>query len=60
MHRVFDHPSKGFLGPCVDPLTYSGVCSVRDGKVMPMLPAVVTAKLQSKRQYLTWFFPADA
>jgi hypothetical protein len=60
MHRVFDHPSKGYFGPCVDPLVDSGVYSVRDGKVMPMLPEVVTAKLQSKRQYLTWFFPADA
>jgi hypothetical protein len=29
------------------------------GKITPSLPEVVMGELQSKWQFLTWFFPAD-
>ncbi|CAL5011964.1 unnamed protein product [Urochloa decumbens] len=60
MHRAFDNPSCEYVGPCVDPLADSGVYSMRDGKITPLLPEPVMAEMQRKRQFLTWFFPADA
>ncbi|CAL5011965.1 unnamed protein product [Urochloa decumbens] len=60
MHRVFDNPCKEYIGPCVNPLGDSGVYNMRDGKITPFLPEPVMAELQRKRQFLTWFFPADA
>ncbi|CAL5006723.1 unnamed protein product [Urochloa decumbens] len=60
MHRFFDNPCKEYIRQCVDPLGDCGVYNMRDGKIMPLLPEVVMAELQSKRQFLTWFFPADA
>ncbi|CAO2187921.1 unnamed protein product [Urochloa humidicola] len=60
MHRVFENPCKEYIGPCVNPLGDCGVYNMRDGKVMPLLPEVVMRELQSKRQFITWFFPADA
>ncbi|KAL6646455.1 hypothetical protein ACP70R_018063 [Stipagrostis hirtigluma subsp. patula] len=59
MHRVFDNPSKEFFGPCVDPLADSGVYNMRDREFMPLMPEAVMTELRRKRQYLTWFFPAD-
>ncbi|CAL5002568.1 unnamed protein product [Urochloa decumbens] len=60
MHRVSDNPCKEYIHTCVNPLGDCGVYNMRDGKIMPLLPEVVMAELQSKRQFLTWFFPADA
>ncbi|GJN03322.1 hypothetical protein PR202_ga20752 [Eleusine coracana subsp. coracana] len=60
MHRVFDNPSKGLISSRADPLADSGVYSMRNGEIKPLLPTAVMAELQSKIQYLTWFFPADA
>ncbi|PUZ51220.1 hypothetical protein GQ55_6G163800 [Panicum hallii var. hallii] len=54
MHRVFDNTSKEFFTACMDPLADSGT-----GKITPSLPEVVMGELQSKWQFLTWFFPAD-
>jgi hypothetical protein len=60
MHRVFDNPSAEFFGPCVNPLGDSGVYNMRDRKITLLLPDAVMGELQRKRQFLTWFFPADA
>lgn len=60
MHRLFDHPAKEFFSPCVDPLGDSGVYNMRDRRITLLLPEAVMAKLRRKRQFLTWFFPADA
>lgn len=59
MHQAFDNPSKEYFGPCVDPLADSGVYNMRDGEITPLLPEAVMAELQRKRQFLTWFFPAN-
>ncbi|KAL6646453.1 hypothetical protein ACP70R_018061 [Stipagrostis hirtigluma subsp. patula] len=60
MHRVFDNPGREHFGPCVNPLGDSGVYNMRNGKITPLLPETMMAELQRKRQFLTWFFPADA
>jgi hypothetical protein len=60
MHRIFDNPSREYSRPCVDPLADSGVYNMKDGEIAPLLPETVMAKLREKRQFLTWFFPADS
>uniref|UniRef100_A0A0A8ZG24 KIB1-4 beta-propeller domain-containing protein n=1 Tax=Arundo donax TaxID=35708 RepID=A0A0A8ZG24_ARUDO len=61
MDRVFDYnPSKEYFGPCVDPLGNSGVYNMRDGEITPLLPEATMTELRHKRQFATWFFPADA
>ncbi|TVU06742.1 hypothetical protein EJB05_49970, partial [Eragrostis curvula] len=60
MHRVFNDLSNEWRAPRVDPLGDSGVYNVRDGEFMPLLHEAVMAELRGKRQFLTWFFPADA
>uniref|UniRef100_J3NEM3 KIB1-4 beta-propeller domain-containing protein n=1 Tax=Oryza brachyantha TaxID=4533 RepID=J3NEM3_ORYBR len=59
MHRTYDNPSREYSGPCVDPLGDSGVYNMRNGGITPLLPEAMMAKLRLKRQFLTWFFPAD-
>ncbi|TVU06741.1 hypothetical protein EJB05_49969, partial [Eragrostis curvula] len=60
MHRAFDNPCTEHFGPCVDPLGDSGVYNMRDGGIKPLVRDSVMSELKSKRQFLTWFFPADA
>ncbi|TVU05901.1 hypothetical protein EJB05_49085, partial [Eragrostis curvula] len=60
MHRAFDNPCKEYFGPCVDPLGDSGVYNMRNGGIKPLVPDSVMTELKRKRQFLTWFFPADA
>ncbi|CAL4998281.1 unnamed protein product [Urochloa decumbens] len=60
MHRIFDHPTREYFGPCVDPFRDSGVYSMRDAKITPLLPEAVMVELRCKQQYLTWFFPTGA
>lgn len=43
----------------VDPLVDSGMHNLRNCEFISLLPESVTAELQRKRQFLTWFFPAD-
>ncbi|XP_052138218.1 uncharacterized protein LOC127756875 isoform X2 [Oryza glaberrima] len=59
MHRTFDNPSQEYFGPCVDPLGDSGVYNMTNRRITPFLPEAVMEKLCLKRQFLTWFFPAD-
>ncbi|GJN03318.1 hypothetical protein PR202_ga20748 [Eleusine coracana subsp. coracana] len=59
MHRVFDNPCREHFGPCADPLADSGVYNMRNGEFKPLVPDAVMAELKRKRQFLTWFFPAD-
>jgi len=60
MHRTFDQPYRqSNLGNPMDPLADSGVYNMRNGEITPLLPESVMAELQRKRQFLTWFFPAD-
>uniref|UniRef100_A0A0E0B0K4 KIB1-4 beta-propeller domain-containing protein n=1 Tax=Oryza glumipatula TaxID=40148 RepID=A0A0E0B0K4_9ORYZ len=59
MHRTFDNPSREYFGPCVDPLGDSGVYNMTNRRITPLLPEAVMEKLCLKRQFLTWFFPAD-
>ncbi|CAO2187915.1 unnamed protein product [Urochloa humidicola] len=61
MHRTFDHPYREFggLGHSKDPLADSGVYNMRKGEIKPLLPEAVMAELKGKRQFLSWFFPAD-
>uniref|UniRef100_A0A0E0FDN2 DUF295 domain-containing protein n=1 Tax=Oryza meridionalis TaxID=40149 RepID=A0A0E0FDN2_9ORYZ len=59
MHRTFDNPSREYSGSCVDPLGDSGVYNMTNRRITPLLPEAVVAKLYLKRQFLTWFFPAD-
>ncbi|RLN03346.1 hypothetical protein C2845_PM13G10460 [Panicum miliaceum] len=60
MHRIFDQPYRqNNLGHPMDPLADSGVYNMRNGEVTPLLRDAVMADLQRKRQFLTWFFPAD-
>ncbi|CAO2210752.1 unnamed protein product [Urochloa humidicola] len=60
MHRTFDHPYReGTLGHSMDPLADSGVYNMRNGEITPFVPEAVMAELRDKRQFLTWFFPAD-
>ncbi|TVU06743.1 hypothetical protein EJB05_49971, partial [Eragrostis curvula] len=60
MHRAFDNPCTEHFGPCVDPLGDSGVYNMRNGGIKPLVPDSVMSELKRKRQFLTWFFPADA
>lgn len=59
MHRTFDNPSREYFGPCVDPLGDSGVYNMTNRRITLFLPEAVMEKLCLKRQFLTWFFPAD-
>lgn len=60
MHRTFDQPYReDKLGHPMDPLADSGVYNMRTGEITPLLPEALMAELQGKRQFLTWFFPAD-
>ncbi|TVU06449.1 hypothetical protein EJB05_49666, partial [Eragrostis curvula] len=60
MHRVFDNPCREHRGPCVDPLGDSGVYNMKNGSIKPLVPEAVMVELKCKRQFLTWFFSADA
>ena len=59
MHRSFDNPSNEFFGPSVDPLGDSGMYNMKNGEITPLLPEALMTELRLKRQFLTWFFPAD-
>ncbi|KAG8049108.1 hypothetical protein GUJ93_ZPchr0009g371 [Zizania palustris] len=60
MHRIFDNPSREYFDTCSYPLADSGVYNLRDGRITPLLSEAAMQRLERKRQFLTWFFPADA